>query len=68
MVCGTWTIRREIAGSLPLDANGLHHLAPLLGFFADEFGEIGRRPWKSGGAQLGKPCGEFGADIDRIRQ
>src|SRR5215831_14354211 len=36
IVLRTWTIRPRIAGSSPLDANGLHHLAPLLGFIGDE--------------------------------
>jgi hypothetical protein len=45
----------RIARSLPLDANELHHLAPLLGFIGDEFTEVVRRPRKGLTAQLSKP-------------
>src|SRR5262249_3546701 len=37
-----WNIGR-IAGSLRLNAGGLDHLAPFLGFFGDQPAELGRR-------------------------
>src|SRR6516164_11070727 len=56
----------RIAGSLPLDANGLHHLAPLLGFIGDELSEVGRRARKARTAQLSKPCLNLGIGKPRI--
>src|SRR5262245_1762428 len=66
LFCGTWTIRPRIAGSSPLDANGLHHLAPLLGFIGDELTEVDRRARKGRSAQLGKPRLDLGIGKARI--
>src|SRR5215813_14718787 len=66
VVCGTWTIRPWIAGSPPLDANGLHHLAPLLGFIGDELTKVDRRARKGHSAQLGKPRLDLGIGKARI--
>src|SRR5262249_34850421 len=56
----------RIAGSLPLDANGLHHLAPLLGFIGDELTEVDRRARKGRSAQIGKPRLDLGIGKARI--
>ena len=44
------------AGSLRLDARGLDHLGPLLGFSSDEFPEFGGRHRHRLSAEVGKSC------------
>src|SRR5262245_47087224 len=66
LFCGTWTIRPRIAGSSPLDANGLHHLAPLLGFIGDELSEVDRRAREGRSAQHGQPRLDLGIGKDRF--
>src|SRR5262249_50489905 len=55
-----------LPGSICFDARELHHLAPLFGLFGDELAEIGRRAWKGGGAQLGKPRLHLGIGKGRV--
>src|SRR5215467_13122857 len=59
---------RGVSGSLRLDADGLNHLAPLLGVFRHELAEVGRRTRKDRAAQVRQPrlhlgIGEAGIDL-----
>src|SRR5215467_15346108 len=59
----------QIAGSLRLDAGGLDHLAPFLGFLGDELAKIGGRARKHRAAQVSKPRFEPGigkASVDLL--
>src|SRR5215813_11337647 len=49
-----WKVSLRVR-SVRLDAGELDHLAPLLRFVGYELSKIGRRAWKRGGAQVGKP-------------
>jgi hypothetical protein len=48
------------AASLRLDARGLDHLGPLLGFVGDELAEIGGRARQRRTTHIGKPRLHFG--------
>ena len=49
-----WKVSLRVR-SVRLDAGELDHLAPLLRFVGYELSKVGRRAWKRGGAQVGKP-------------
>src|SRR5712671_8215252 len=51
-----------MSSSLCLDAGKSDHLAPLLGFFRDEFGEFTGRGRKRNGTDIGKPRLDSGID------
>src|SRR5262245_7779878 len=60
-----WKVSLRVR-SVRLDAGELDHLAPLLRFVGYELSKVGRRAWKGGGAQLGKPRLHLGIGEGRI--
>src|SRR5262249_31309226 len=60
-----WKVSLRVR-SVRLDAGELDHLAPLLRFVGYELSKVGRRAWKRGGAQVGKPHLHLGIGKARI--
>src|SRR5262249_5333767 len=60
-----WKVSLRVR-SVRLDAGELNHLAPLLRFVGYELSKVGRRAWKRGGAQVGKPRLHLGIGEGRI--
>src|ERR1700686_606559 len=56
--------RRE--GSIRLGPRKLDHLAPFLGFFSNEFAEVGGRVRKRRGTQVRKPRLQLGIGKNRV--
>src|SRR6266478_6091918 len=54
------------AGSLRLDAGGLDHFGPFLGFVGDELAEVGGRARKHSATKVGKARLHFGISEARI--
>jgi hypothetical protein len=54
------------ARSIRLDTRKLRHLAPFLGFFGDQFAEIGGRAGEHGSPQTGEPYFDFGVTETRV--
>src|SRR5262249_9574923 len=61
-----WNIDSGSA-SLRLDAGEFDHLGPLLGFFDDEYSELGRRAAEQRRAQIGKPRLYLGVRKNGVR-